>query len=281
MIRIMKIAAVFFLFQTQCLQAQVRLPEASPTQTITQNFGLGKIELSYSRPSVKGRRIFGDFIEYGQVWRTGANSNTIVKFSDPVTIEGKTMEAGTYSLYTIPNVDFWWLVLNRSTKNWGTDGYNDSLDVLKIRVLPGKTKTKTETLSFQFEDMEPGSCKLVMNWDRTRIEVPIQNTFKQTVSRQLDTELQGEKKPYWVAAQFYNEYENEPAKAYPFVVKATDENPKAYWMWLYRARLEKKLGRKNEAVSSAEKASGLATAAKNGTYVKMSNELLTELGRKK
>ncbi|MEJ7588570.1 MAG: DUF2911 domain-containing protein [Ferruginibacter sp.] len=122
------------------LEAQVIFPPPSPTQTINQEFGLGSIELTYSRPSAKGRRVFGDLVPYGKLWRTGANAATRIVFSDPVEIEGRRLDSGTYALYTIPGEESWEVIINKGARNAGTEGYKESEDVARFKIEPLKTK---------------------------------------------------------------------------------------------------------------------------------------------
>ena len=110
------------LFIINQLQAQVRLPSPSPTQTIKQEFGLGNIELSYTRTGAKGRRVFGDLVAYGKLWNTSANTPVKLFFSEPVEIVGKKIDSGKYVLYTIPGEENWDIIINKGITNKGTDG---------------------------------------------------------------------------------------------------------------------------------------------------------------
>src|SRR5476649_939872 len=126
---------ILAIFACINLNAQApRIPEASPTQTIIQDFGLGKISITYSRPNVKGRVIFGGINPYGQVWRTGANAATTINFSEKVIIEGHNVPAGTYSMFTIPEKDEWTIILNKVVKQWGAYSYKESEDFLRFKV---------------------------------------------------------------------------------------------------------------------------------------------------
>ena len=118
--------------------AQVKMPAPSPTQTVKQDFGIGTIELTYSRPSIKGRKIFGDLVPFNKLWRTGANAATKIVFSEPVEMGGKKVDTGTYVLYTIPGIDSWEVILNKGLKNWGTDGYKETEDVVRFKVEIGR-----------------------------------------------------------------------------------------------------------------------------------------------
>jgi hypothetical protein len=253
--------------------AQVKMPQPSPTQTIKQEFGLGSIEVKYSRPAAKGRKVFGDLVPMNQLWRTGANGATIVRFTDAVEINGKKVDTGSYALYTIPGNESWEIILNKGTSNWGVDGYKATDDVLRFKVTPTNVKNKLESFTIQIADIKPESCELQIMWEKTAVAIPIKATIKSKIQAQLDEALKGDKKPYWQAAQFYNEYDNNPAKALTYANEAVKENPKAYWIWLYKAKLEKTLGDNKAAMASSTTSMQLATEAKNADYVKMNKDL--------
>lgn len=257
--------------------AQVKMPAPSPTQTIKQDFALGSIELTYSRPGAKGRRIFGDLVPYNKIWRTGANAATRLVFTDNVEIGGKRLDSGTYVLYTVPGLESWEVILNKGIKNWGTDGYKESEDVVRFRVEPVKVKSKLETFTMQFNEVKPETCELQIMWAKTVVTIPIKSPIKDRIKAQIEAAMATEKKPYWQAAQFYKEWESNYPKALEYCTKATEDNAKAYWIWLYKAKLQKDMGDKDGARTSANKSLELAKEAKNDDYIKMNEELLKKL----
>lgn len=269
--------SVLCLFISIGMNAQVKMPAPSPTQTIKQDFAMGNIELTYSRPAAKGRKVFGDLVPFNKLWRTGANGATIIKFSEPVEIKGKRVDTGSYALYTIPGAESWEIILNKGIKNWGVDGYKESEDVIRIMVEPMKIKTNAESFTMQFADVKPESCELHIMWEKTAVAIPITASIREKVKAQIEAAMQTEKKPYWQAAQFYNEYEKNSAKALEYASKAVEANPKAFWMWLYKARIQKDMGDKAGALVSAQKSLELATAEKNDDYIKMNEELIKKL----
>lgn len=251
---------------------QVRMPAPSPTQTIKQEFGIGSVEITYSRPAAKGRKVFGDLVPYNKLWRTGANAATRVVLTEPLEFAGKRIDTGTYVLYTIPGIDSWDIIFNKGLKNWGTDGYKESEDVARVRVEPSKTKSKTESFTMQFVDVKPESCELQISWEKTLVSIPIKADFRDKVRAQLETALQGDKKPYWQAAQFYNEYEKNLPKALEYTSKAIETNEKAFWMWIYKAKIQKEMGDNAGALESSKKSLTLAQEAKNDDYVKINQD---------
>ena len=259
--------------------AQLKMPAPSPTQMIRQNFSLGAIELTYSRPVAKGRTIFGDLVPYDKVWRTGANAATLIRFTDEVEIMGKKIDTGTYALYTIPGKDTWQIILNKGVSNWGSDGYSETDDVARFTVKSMKAKTKAESFTMEFSSVLPSTCILEIKWDRTMVALPI-SAYNFNARMRADVEkamTTMTKKPYWQAAQFYNEYDKNTAKALENIDMAVKENPKAYYMWLYKAKIEKDMGNKAAAKVSANTSMTLAKEAKNDDYVKMNQDLLKKL----
>ena len=253
--------------------AQVKMPAPSPTQTVKQDFGIGTIELTYSRPSAKGRKIFGDLVPYNKLWRTGANAATKIVFSDPVDIAGKKLDSGTYVLYTIPGIDSWEVILNKGLKNWGTDGYKETEDVIRFKAEPMKMKSKLESLTLEFSDVKAETCSINIRWEKTAISIPVVANFKDKVRGQIEAAMKTEKKPYWQAAQFYNEYDKNLTLALDNATKAIDENKNAFWMWIYKAKIQKEMGDMPGAMESSKKSMALAEAAKNDDYVKMNKDL--------
>lgn len=261
----------------QLCVAQVRIPQASTTQTIKQDFGLGTIELTYSRPAAKGRKVYGSLIPFNKLWRTGANAATKIKFSEPVEMGGKKLDSGTYVIYSIPNVDSWEIIINKGITNWGTEGYKEIEDVVHFRTEPVKIKPGIETFTMQFANILPESCELHIMWDKTAIIIPITTNVKDKLKMQIEAAMLGEKKPYWQAANYYYDYEHNLAKALDNATKAADANPKAYWIMHFKAKIQFEMGDNDGAKKSAQKSLELAIAEKNEDYTKMNNELLKKL----
>ena len=261
-------------------QAQVDMPAPSPTQTIIQDFGLGKIELTYSRPGIKGRQLFGvksELAPLGKPWRTGANAATKIHFTDGVAIGGKTLDSGSYVIYTIPNQAQWDIVLSKGNTFPGSDGFKESDDVVHFKAPVAMLKDKIETFTMQFAKVKNESCELHLMWGNTDVFIPISTDIKERIRTQLETALQGDKKPYFQAANFYYDYDKNYAKALENVNKATAENPKAFFMFLLKAKIQKDMGDKAGAKESAMKTIELAKEAKNADYENYGNKLLKQL----
>ena len=267
------LSSIAFICFALLSHAQVKMPAPSSTQTIKQDFGIGTIELTYSRPSIKGRRIFGDLVPFNKLWRTGANAATRLVFSEPLEIAGKKLDSGTYVLYTIPGIDSWEVILNKGLQNWGIDGYKETQDVVRFKIEPMKMKKKLETFTMDFSDITAETCSLNIRWEKTSISIPLVANFKDKVRKQIEAAMKTDKKPYWQAAQFYNEYDKNLPVALDNITKAIDENKEAFWMWIYKAKIQKDMGDMAAAMESSKKSMELAAAAKNDDYVKMNKEL--------
>ncbi len=257
--------------------AQVKMPAPSTTQTLKQEFGMGSIEITYSRPSTKGRKVFGDLVPTGKLWRTGANAATKIVFTDPVEIGGKKIDSGTYVLYSIPTEESWEIILNKGLKNWGIDGYKESEDVVRFKVDAVKTKPTVETFTIQFANIKSESCELQILWENKAVTIPITTDIKEKIRAQIEAAMATDKKPYWQAAQFYNEYDKNLPKALENINKAIDENKKGFWMFLYKAKIQKEMGNVAGALESSKTSLALATEANNADYVKMNEQLQKEL----
>ena len=272
-----KIFAIAALAACTQLQAQVRMPQPSPTQTISQEFGMGKIEITYSRPNVKGRTLFGDktmLAPLGEMWRTGANGATKIKFTDVVMLGGKNIDTGTYVLYTVPGAKEWEVILNKGLSNWGTDGYKQEQDVVRFKVPAMKMSSAVETFTMQVANIQPESCEIHLMWGKTAVSIPVTTNIKDRLRSQIEAALQTDKKPFWQAANFYYEWDKDYAKALDNVEKAIAGNPKGFWMYMLKARIEKAMGNGEAAKASANKTIELATEAKNADYVRMAQEFL-------
>src|SRR6478736_2277834 len=150
------IAAILF----SSTEAQLKTPAPSPPQTIKQDFGLASIELSYSRPGIKGRKVFGDLVPYGKVWRTGANNATTIDFGDDVTIGGTKVPAGKYGLLTLPDKDNWKVIITKQLEVTNPADYKEESDLVRVDVKPMTMKDKMETFTMQFANVKPSTCEL-------------------------------------------------------------------------------------------------------------------------
>ena len=254
-------------------------PQASPSQTLTQNFGVGTIELSYSRPGLKGRSIGKEFVPFGTVWRTGANGATTIDFSNDVTFGGKEVKAGKYGLLSIPGEKEWVVILTSDLNVTSSGAYEEGNDVVRVSVPAQKLNDKVETFTITFDSFSGNSCDLQLKWDNTLVEVPITTNTDKIVMDEINAIFNADNKPYYSAASYYYENDKDINQAKEWIDKATADpaTQKMYWMWMQKARIYKAAGDKKGAKAAAEIALKSATAAGNDDYVKMSTEMLKSL----
>jgi hypothetical protein len=261
-------------------EAQLKTPAPSSTQTIKQDFALGSIELSYSRPGMKGRKIFGDLVPFGKVWRTGANQATTLTFADEVTIGGKKIPAGKYGLLTIPDKAAWTIIITKQLDVTSPAAYKQESDVVRVQAKTQAVKNKVENFTMQFENVKATSIELHMTWDQTEVTLPITSDIDAKVMAQIEEQMKQEdekSRPYFRAALYYMDNGKDMKKALEWLTKAAEQDPKAFWVMHQRANCLAKLGKKQEAIESANKSIELAKEAKNDDYVALNQKLLATL----
>lgn len=255
---------------------QLKTPAPSPTQTIKQDFGISSVELIYSRPSMKGRKIFGDLVPYDKVWRTGANQATRLKFNDDVMIGGQTVKAGEYALFTIPGEKEWTIIINKGSENWGTI-YKQEDDVVRLKAKTMELDDAVESFTMQFMDVKPTSAQLAMMWDKTAVSFPFTTDIDSKVMAQINNLMNKDNRPYFAAAMYYLESGKDLSQAVTWFDKAIEQNNKAFWIYHQKANALAKLGKKQEARMAATKSMQLAKEQNNDDYVKLNEKLLATL----
>jgi len=166
------------------------LPEASPRATLSQKVGLTEISVTYNRPAVKGRQVWGGLVPYGKVWRAGANENTVVAFSSPVQVGGTTLPAGRYGLHMVPTATEWTVIFSSQSHGWGSYSYDAKEDVAKVQVTPVPTEP-TERLAFTFDDPADAGVTLSLRWEKLRVPIPLTVDTRQVVVQSLRDQLKG------------------------------------------------------------------------------------------
>lgn len=255
-----------------------QMPAASPLSRTSQQFSTSTIEIEYSRPSVKGRTIFGDVVPYDKIWRTGANANTKITFGEDINFGGVDVPAGSYSLYTIPGKDSWTIILNKGTENWGLSGLDAKDDVARVEAKVQKQKSHTETFTIGLGDFAGNTAMLNLCWADVKVAVKITADNRERILAYLDQELKGEKPPFTQAANYYLEQNYKLDQALIFTEKAINTNPDAFWLHWLKAKIYAKMGNKAEALKSAELAANKAKSTDyaqeyQNNYEKMKKEL--------
>lgn len=277
MIKKLLLCAGFWVICSTSYAQQLRTPAPSPSQTIKQDFGLSSIELSYSRPAMKGRKIFGDLVPYGNVWRTGANNATTLTFGEEVMIGGTKVPAGKYGLLSIPDRDNWTLILTKQTDVTSPAAYKPDMDVVRVTAKPMTVGMPYESFTMQFQNVKPTSVDLAIAWDKTMVTLPITADIDSKVMAQIKNTVENDNRPYFQAAMYYMENGKDMNQALTWLDKALEQNPNAFWVHHQRANALAKLGKKSEARQAANKSIELARQAKNDDYVKLNEKLLSSL----
>jgi len=254
--------------------AQLKLPAASSAQTITQGLGIENVTLNYSRPSMNGRKIFGDLVPYNEVWRTGANTNTTLTFEGDVSLNGHKLTAGTYALFTIPNKNEWTVIISKNTKQWGAYTYNQSEDAFRFNVKPQNLSAPVETFTISFDNVTPTDAVLTLAWEKTAIKVDLKVNQQAKIIASIDEAMKGEKKPYFAAAQYYFNNNLDQNKALAWFDEAAKAQPKAAHVLYWKAKAQLKAGDKKGAIETATKGVEVATEGKNSEYIKLNTQII-------
>jgi len=255
----------------------LKTPVPSPATTVNQDFGLANIQLSYSRPGMKGRKIFGDVVPFGKVWRTGANTATTLTFGEEVTIGGTKIKAGKYGLLTIPEANEWTVIISKQTDVTSPAAYKQDQDVVRVKVKPVNLPFNIETFAIGFGNITADTCDLQIWWENKRVDLVISADVDSRVMAQIKNTMEKDNRPYFNAAMYYLENGKDLNQALVWFDKAIESNPSAYWMQHQRANTLAKLGRKAEALAAANKSLELAKTAQNGDYVTLNEKLIASL----
>lgn len=257
--------------------AQLKTPAPSPAQTVKQDFALSNIELSYSRPGMKGREIFGDLVPFGKVWRTGANSATTLTFGEEVVIGGTKIPAGKYGLLSIPDKKSWTIIISKQTNVTSPSAYEQKEDVVRLEAKTATLKDKVETFTIEFTNVKANTCDVEIKWDNTVVSFPVSVDVDKKVMGQIDQQMNKDNRPYFAAAMYYLENGKDLNTALTWFDKAAEAQPNAFWVQHQRANCLAKLGKKEEAKKAAEKSMAMAKEAKNDDYVRLNEKLIADL----
>ena len=268
------------LFSSQLFAQDLPMP--SPTGTSNQTVGLTEIEITYSRPGVKGREIYGALVPYNEIWRTGANKATAISFSDDVKVGGSELKAGVYALFTIPGEKEWEIIFNSNTEQWGAGGHKAEEDVLRIKV-NSEASDFTESMLFYFNDLKNNSASLNLQWEKTRVSIPIEVDSEGKSIENIEAaikEAEGGFRTYRNAARYFIDNDKDAKKALDWAQKSVDMD-KRYWNLTTLAKAQAKNEMYKEAIKTAEEAKTLSEAAKSEHYIKVNTENIESWKSKK
>lgn len=268
------------------VEAQVKTPQPSPKSVLNQVVGLTDVTVEYSRPSAKGRVVFGDLVPFGKLWRTGANANSTVSFSEDVVINGTTVKKGKYAIFTLPKADMWEVILYTNTDNWGLpENYDVNKVAVSLNVDPVMLNNHVESFTIGINNLTNDSASLDISWEKTMVslkfEVPTQKAAMASIAKVLAGPTAGD---YFSSAQYYYQSNGDLNKALEYVNKAVamvkpgEEAP--YWHLRLKSLIQGKLGDKKGAIETAKLSLAGAEKDGNGDYVKMNNDSIKEWSKK-
>jgi len=263
--------------------AQITVPQPSPLSTVEQKVGLTDVSITYSRPSMKGRVIFGELVQYGSMWRLGANASTKIEFSDAVKIAGQDVPAGKYALYAIPGKDKWTMILHKNLTYWGTGGkdYTTDEDQLRFDVIPSKYPVAIETMTFNFANITTDGCWIELLWENTQVKFELKTEVDEVVMAEIEQKMKGvSASTYYQAARYYLDNDKDMNQALEWINKSLETNER-FWMLRQKSLILSKLERYDEAIEVAKKSKELALKAENQDYVRMNDKSIAEWSKKK
>jgi hypothetical protein len=246
---------------TASAQTPIRLPEASPAANVGQTVGVTDIEITYHRPAVNKRKIWGGLVPYGMIWRAGANENTTISFSTPVNVEGHALPAGTYGLFMIPTASQWTVVLSKFAGDWGAYNYDQSEDAARVNVTPQPASESQERLVYTFDDLTPSSVVATLRWEKLRVPIKIEIDLPATVRASIQNELRGGKHwtpDAWLAAARFEARNGDIDTALKYVDHSLELHLSSIALRAKASFLEKK-GDKVAAAALRERAKQLST----------------------
>jgi len=276
-----RLIILLFSFALSTSQAQVLTPQPSPDATLKQVVGLTQFEVNYSRPSMRGRPIFGDLVPFGKLWRTGANKNTTIKFDDDIVFGGDEVNAGEYAIFTIPNEDKWQVYLYGNTENWGTPSeWNEDQIVAQTTVEASKTSKEIESFTIEFNHFTKNNAHLIMKWEDTAVNILIEVPTDKKVMASIKTAMEDPKaSDYYNAAVYYMETDRDINRAKTWIDKAMKmSEDKPFWMLRQQSLIYAKAGDTSGAITLAKESLEAAEKAGNADYIRMNKASLKEWG---
>lgn len=275
------------LISSVSFSQRLTTPTLSPFTKISQQVGLTNINLEYSRPSAKGREVFGNLVPYGKIWRTGANASTKISVKEPIHIGGNPLDSGTYAIYTIPGSDTWTIIIHSNIKmrSLAGDVYKQENDVFRFEVKPDKSGNMVETFTIQFADMTSNSVSLQLSWENTQVKIPILVEVDSKIADQMEEFLKTPEtiphRTYFEAAQYYLHNDRDLVKALEWINDALGESPKNPRYGLLKAKIQAKSGDTKAAIKTVDLAHEWAIKADNANYTEQTDIYRKSLNKSK
>jgi len=281
------VVLVLFLLITGTANSQnIETPAPSPSAKLTQTVGLVDVTVDYSRPSKKGRDIFGALVPFNQIWRTGANAATKITFSDDVKLEGKDIKAGTYAIYTKPGKSQWTVMIYKDlTIGGNVSRYNESNELTRFNVTPVDNSWVVESFTIDINEMTNTGATLKIMWDKTIVPIKITVDTDAAVISQVERFAENPEAAlagnYFSAASYYLGIKKDLDKALTWVDKAIAIRPNAFWMIRTKSLILAEMGQYKKAITTAEESKKVAKNANNSDYVRLNEGSIAEWKKKK
>ncbi len=266
---------------TTLAQAQISMPQPSPSAKVSQTVGLMEVTVAYSRPAVKGRKVFGDLVPFGALWRTGANAATKVTFTDEVTINGVKVPKGDYSLFSMPGAAEWKVMLNKNP-NANTNNYKAEEDVVTVTVKPMALPMNVENFTIGFSNVTSNSASLDIMWEKTAASFTITTDVDGKVMAQIEKALDPKKDAgvFYNIASYYYDTNRNTDKALELITKSVEMQPQ-FWTVHLKAKIEARLKKFNDAIGTAQRSLDMARTANNMDYVRLNERLIDDCKKMK
>ncbi|MCL9770478.1 DUF2911 domain-containing protein [Flavobacterium sp. HXWNR69] len=264
------------------VEAQVKTPQSSPLAKVEQVVGLTNVQLEYSRPSAKGRTVYGDLVPFGKMWRTGANGNTTISFSDDVKVAGKELKKGKYALFTTPKADSWDVIFYTDTNNWGLpEKWDDTKVALKVTLKPETSNKSVESFTISLNNLTSDAGVVEISWERTSVAIPFTVPSEEMAMKSIEKTLAGPTAAdYFSSAQYFYQTNKDMNKALTWVNNAISNSPKdrdvPFWYLRLKSLIQAKLGDKKGAIATAKESLALSVKAGNADYEKMNKDSIAE-----
>jgi len=253
---------LIFIFSLTTFGQQIKTPRPSPDATLIQNVGVTEVKIDYSSPGVKGRKVWGELVPFGEIWRTGANEATTITFSDAVKINGNELPAGTYAIHTMPGEKEWEFIFSKDTKVDGSSNFDKEKEVLRVKSKPEEHHFM-ERMAFLFTDVTDNSAVVNLMWDKLKVSFKVETNTQELFLSKAREQLSWS--PTFQAAQYCLTNNTNLEEAYKWIEASCLIN-EVYWNTRVKAQIQNKLGMKNEAIATMEKAIALGSKMEEAPF---------------
>lgn len=259
--------------------AQIQTLQPSPSAKIEQVVGLTNVTIDYSRPAKRDRKIMGELVPMGEIWRAGANENSTLSFSDPVKVGGKNLDAGTYSLFIRPGKSMWEVFFYTETDNWGLpEKWNTESIAVVVETEITQLKNTIESFTISLDDLYNNGANINIKWENTKVSIPIEVPTHSKMMSSITKTIKKDPKSrdYYNAAIYYRQSNQDLNQAKKWIAKAIEMDPDKFWMYRQQSLILAQLNEKDIAIAAAKTSLKLAQEAGNMDYVRLNTKSIKE-----